>query len=209
MKTIIIVPGHASFKETTGLPLPKHIEKDSYWVLKDFQYGEPPFYIEHIQKALELASDDSLVVFSGGRTKKESGSLWSEAKTYDEIAKTLPNYPRHVALEEHARDSFQNLDFSIRKFISLYGEAPTKILIVGWSFKEIRFKIHAEALGIDLTHIEYIGVNNPPQDKMVSALLGESDILKEFLATPLGDSGVLKERRQNRDPFNDGDPKDY
>lgn len=209
MKRLIIVPGHASFNAEVTLPLPDDFEKDSYWALKDFQLGEPPFYIAHIAKALEVASDDSLVVFSGGRTKKESGEFWSEAKTYDEIAKTFQNYPTHTATEEYSRDSFQNLDFSMRKYASLYGQQALKITVVGWAFKESRFKIHAEALGIPLEHLEYIGVNNPPEEKMVDTLLGESNILKEYLTTPLGNSGTLLERRRARDPFNDGEPKDY
>jgi hypothetical protein len=207
MKDLIIVPGHASFLAEVQLPLPADIEDDAYWALRDFQKGEPRYYIEHIKKGLELADDDSLLVFSGGRTRLESGQLWSEARTYAEIANTFPNQPPHVALEEYSRDSLQNLEFSSRKFASLYGHQPLNIYIVGWAFKEERFKRHAEALNIANTH--YIGVNNPPDEKMTDALAGEQRILDDFLETPLGDSGTLQDRRSQRDPFNDGTPKDY
>jgi hypothetical protein len=209
MEKLIIVPGHASFRADTELPLPHNFEQDKYWALKDFQHGEPHFYVEHIRVGLELSGDNALLIFSGGRTKLESGEFWSEARTYDEIAKTFPNYPKNVALEEYARDSLQNLDFSIRKFVSLYGHQPSNISVVGWAFKESRFNHHAEALGLPPGILEYIGANNPSADKLTVALEGEAKIVNEFTNTPLGNSGSLLERRQQRDPYHDGEPKDY
>ena len=205
---LIIVPGHAAFKKEVSLPLPSDIEKDDLWVLQSFQAGEPPFYIEHIKSALELADNASIVVFSGGRTRLESGRAWSEAKTYYEIAKLLsPKLPR-VELEEYARDSFQNLDYSVRKFKSLTCTMPTKIFVVGWAFKAERYHVHAKTLGVTDT-FEYLGVNNPSEDDLQGALKGERATLEQFEVTPRGDSGPLLDKRLQRDPWGDGEPQEY
>lgn len=208
--SLIVVPGHASFKAEVSLPLPLDFHNDEYWALQDFQKGEPPYYVEHIQRALELADDESLIIFSGGRTREDSGRFWSEARTYDEIAKTFPKYPNaHVALEEYAKDSFQNLEFSIRKFVSLIGHEPARITVVGWKFKEKRFQLHAQTLEVSLDTFQYLGVNNPDPNSLRSALAGEERAVQLFTETPLGDGGLLEQKRYQRDPWNDGQPSDY
>ncbi|MDB5180592.1 MAG: hypothetical protein JWO54_350, partial [Candidatus Saccharibacteria bacterium] len=127
---LIIVPGHASFKEDVTLPLSAKVDDDSLWALQSFQAGEPGFYIKHIKKGLELTDEDSLLMFSGGRTRAASGKFWSEAKTYSEIAKLLSTKAPHAVLEEYARDSYQNLDYSLREFKSITGAMPTKVFVV-------------------------------------------------------------------------------
>lgn len=206
---LIIVPGHASFKEEVGLPLAANFQEDSRWALQSFQHGEPPYYIEHIRKALNLVNDRSLLVFSGGKTRKESGQIWSEAKTYDEIAKTFLNYPLgQVALEEYARDSFQNLDLSIRMFEKSQGIRPHLITVVGWTFKEERFQFHAQTLNLQ-SSFRYAGANNPRPEDLESALVGEAKTLRDFAETPHGDKGILLEKRLSRDPWDEGDPTNY
>ncbi len=86
LQDLVLVAGHAAFKSTvTGVP--NDPESDDSWVLQDFQIGEPPFYLEHIRRGVVLAANNpvALLVFSGGRTRHESGP-WSEAKTYHEVA---------------------------------------------------------------------------------------------------------------------------
>ncbi len=85
-ENLIIVAGHAAFKEGIA-SCPHNPGKDEHWVLQSFQHGEPPYYIEHIQKGVELLQKDplSLLVFSGGRTRKEAGH-WSEAASYKSVA---------------------------------------------------------------------------------------------------------------------------
>jgi len=207
---LIIVPCHASFKSDTYIPLPEDIENDDYWALQPFQKGEPPFYLEHIREGVKLTDDESLLVFSGGRTREESGRIWSESKTYDEIAKTLPNYvDERAELEEYARDSFQNLDFSIRKFKHLFGHEPDMIYVIGWKFKEKRFQFHADTLQIRNASFKYVGVNNPRPEDLAGALIGEEKTLKSFMENPHGDEGVLLEKRLLRDPWQDGSPDNY
>src|SRR5437899_2579301 len=51
---LIVVAGHAVYV-ADNFADPR---ADSAWCLQDFQRGEPPFYLEHIQRGVELAADD-------------------------------------------------------------------------------------------------------------------------------------------------------
>ena len=206
---LIIVPGHAAFKKEVALPLPPNVENDDLWVLQSFQASEPHFYIEHIKKGLELIDEKSLLIFSGGRTRAAAGEFWSEAKTYSEIAKSFSPKASHAVLEEYARDSYQNLEYSLLKFKSLTGYTPSKVLVVGWSFKADRYKFHADTLGIPTKYFQYVGVNNPTESELDDALRGELKTLNEFKAAPFGDTGMLLEKRLQRDPWGDGEPTEY
>lgn len=209
-KKLVIVPGHASFKEAVKLPLPANFDHDDYWALQPFQKGEPPFYIEHIKQALAISDPQSLIVFSGGRTRVESGAFWSEAQTYHEIASRISHeHPVNIALETYARDSFQNLDFSVRKFKQHTGCDPEMVYVVGWTFKKDRFDFHAKTLGIQASIFTYIGVNNPIPEDLASALADEQKTLHQFYDDPFGEEGVLLDKRRQRDPYSDGLPTEY
>jgi len=215
---LVIVPGHASFKRTVSpvIPLPENVLDDQYWALEPFQAGEPRYYGEHISHGIQLANEDQAqLVFSGGRTREESGSIWSEALSYYRTAKELylPNddaYPTlkkvmaGIALEEFARDSFQNIEFPLLNFVNRYGTTPQHIKVVGWGFKEDRFKHHASTLGIPSGAFSYEGVNNP--DDLDSALAGETKAAVDFKRVPRGDSGELQDKRNRRNPYHDVGP---
>ncbi|OLL24082.1 hypothetical protein NEOLI_003126 [Neolecta irregularis DAH-3] len=145
---MIMVPGHAIFKGTgDGI-------SDSDWILQPFQYGQGPTFIQHIESSLDLALQDSesLVIFSGGQSRKDAG-MRSESQSYWELAKTrglLDKFNKtSVFIEEFARDSFENLLFSVCRFYELAGSFPTKITVVGLDFKRSRFQNqHRKALMI-------------------------------------------------------------
>jgi hypothetical protein len=210
VKKLIIVPGHASFREEVQLPLPTHFDKDVYWALQSFQKGEPPFYVEQIKEALAVSDAHSLVVFSGGRTRLESGAFWSEAQTYYEIAKKFSSEQHiNMTLETYARDSFQNLDFSVRKFRQHTGADPEAICVIGWAFKKDRFDFHAKTLGIQPSVFTYVSVNNPLPEDLPGALVGEQKTLQQFKDDPFGEGKILYDKRSQRDPYSDGLPTDY
>ena len=205
---LIIVPGHAPFKNSVE-KVPDNFQEDKYWVLQEFQRGEPPYYIEHIKEATKLAELDkkSLLVFSGGRSRPESEN-WSEAATYKAIYDRLnPDSPSdNVELEKFARDSFENLKFSLYQFYRKIGRYPVHVTVAGWIFKRERFCFHADTLGIDPAHFTYAGVNNPKD--LAGALKGEERALTDFRNDPFGDKGVLASKRLERNPFNDTNPYD-
>jgi len=208
---LIIIAGHAAFKDSIET-VPDNPAKDKYWVLQSFQHGEPSYYIEHIRKGSELLAEDdaSLLMFSGGRTRRKAGH-WSEAATYQAIAEHY-NYWTHdakklmarTALELYARDSFQNLQFSLYEFYQLTGKYPDHVMIVGWQFKAARFDHHRATLGIPAEKFVYVGVNNP--EDLEGAMKGEERALAQFQADPMGAESPLADKRAERNPFNEQHP---
>jgi len=64
-----------------------------------------------------------------------------------------------VTTEDAALDSFQNLLFSIARFREITGEYPTRITVVGHSFKRHRFeRLHRHALRWPKLRFKYEGV---------------------------------------------------
>ena len=203
---LILVAGHAAFKDQLR-SCPAEPEKDDGWVLQSFQQGEPPYYIEHIQKGVELLKEtpDSLLLFSGGRTRKEAGH-WSEAASYKSLTEHFGYWGdpeqqlvARVDLEEFARDSFQNLEYGLYRYYQLKGTYPEHVTVVGWKFKADRFDLHRQALGIPAKSFTYVGVNNPVD--LVGALKGEERALEQFRADPTGARPPLSDKRTERNPF--------
>lgn len=210
---LIVVAGHAAFKDSIET-VPDDPANDAYWVLQSFQRGEPPYYIEHIRKGTELLAEDeaSLLMFSGGRTRREAGH-WSEAATYQAIAEHY-NYWTHdakklmarTALELYARDSFQNLQFSLYEFYRLMGKYPGHVTVVGWQFKAARFDHHRATLRIPVEKFTYVGANNP--EDLAGAMKGEEKAVEQFQTDPTGIRSPLGDKRVERNPFNEQDPYD-
>lgn len=197
---LIIVAGHAAFKDTVKL-VPVNPRLDEYWVLQSFQSGEPPYYMEHIYKGVQLlkSSPDSLLMFSGGYTRLEAGH-WSEASTYAAIAKDIYGVQDRIVLEEYARDSYENLEFSLFRFYEIMGFYPKHITVVGWGFKKRRFELHERTLHIPNNRFTYVGCNDPID--LDGAMRGEEKTLELFMADPCGDKLPLSEKKQKRNPFN-------
>lgn len=207
---LIVVAGHASFKDSVEI-VPDDPGSDDYWVLQAFQAGEPPYYIEHIRKGVELLKKDeaSLLAFSGGRTRREGGH-WSEAATYQAIAEhyrfwddepTCNRLLARTALEQYARDSFENLQFSLYQFYRLFGKYPRYVTVVGWGFKAHRFDQHRATLGIPASKFTYVECNNP--EDLTGAIKGEERTLAQFQADPTGVHSPLADKRIERNPFDE------
>jgi hypothetical protein len=200
---LIIVPGHAALRADVEV-LPEHFLDDAYWALQVFQVGELPYYFEHVEEGLRLLKEhpNSVMALSGGRTRQEAGD-WSEAASYLEIAKRSSEWDSRLEdrtlLEEYARDSFENIDFSLRLFRQRFGHIPEHIYVVGWGFKEARIRLHFAAIGIREARYSFVGVNNPPD--LASAEQGEAKTRADFKLYPTGDGGELANKRQRRNPY--------
>ena len=60
--------------------------------------------------------------------------------------------------QEHARDSFENLLFSLCRFHGLTGAYPEKLLIVSYEFKHQRFaSLHAKAVRWPAAQLSFLG----------------------------------------------------
>lgn len=197
----IICAAHAVY--TGGAPA--DVWLDSAWVLQSFQHGEPPFYVEHLRTAVNLAAADeaALLVLSGGRTRAEAGPK-SEAQGYHQVAEILdwfghPQVREQTLLEEFSRDSFENLLFGICRFKQSTGAYPERVTAVSWAFKQQRFDFHRATIGFPAERFTFAGVNNPPD--LAEAVRGEQRALAEFRADPLGQGPVLSAKRDHRNPF--------
>ena len=62
------------------------------------------------------------------------------------------------AEQEHARDSFENLLFSLCRFHALTGSYPEKLLIVSYEFKHERFaSLHTKAVRWPTLRLSFLG----------------------------------------------------
>ncbi|RPA96582.1 hypothetical protein L873DRAFT_1743633 [Choiromyces venosus 120613-1] len=176
-------------------------------MIEDFQRGEVDTYVRHIKAGIEAASQDpeSLLVFSGGETKSAAGPL-SEAESYYRLAHTLNLLPTtllsRTTTEIHARDSYQNLIFSIARFHELTNTYPTAITLISHAFKEPRFlRNHLRAISYPEANFNFLGIDSEEGvGEMV--LKGEArtrQVWDEDLYGCKGE-GELRRKRQGRNP---------
>jgi hypothetical protein len=202
MDALIMVAGHAVY---TGKDFLKP-EDDINWFLQPFQKGEPPFYIEHAKVGVEIAakSPSSVLVFSGGQTRAEAGPI-SEALSYWRVAEHFgwwghPEVRERVVCEEYARDSYENVLFSMCRFREVAGSYPHRITCVSWAFKEVRFNLHREAIRFSSSHYQFVVANNPVDLKKANESEEKNAILP-FKEDPYGNKPMLANKRSARNPF--------
>lgn len=217
---LVLVPGHAIYHHTRSSEDPT---ADRHWLLQPFQQTEATVFCAHIRTAAAILARDAhaMIVFSGGRTRQlpshgtdsEDGKKGlSEAESYARAAEALGlELPRHrLVLEPYARDSLENVAYALCAFErATGGRLPEKMTVVGWGFKARRFRAHVSALAAvdarlkglanDDAAFEYVGVGEPTD--AAGADKGEQKALEAFESEPLGNAGVLLEKRRARDPY--------
>ena len=185
---LVIVPGHSVIDVNqffTGSAV-----KESAWKLLDYQehQGLPEIISTHINTAINITLRDNraLLIFSGGQTRIDAGPI-SEGLSYYLYSKRLEllqNIETRVATEEFARDSYENLLFSICRFFEMAGVYPSKITVVGFDFKMNRFRdLHRKAIKYPLEHFEYVSLDptiSYPAFDALKARLGESAAFQAF-----------------------------
>jgi hypothetical protein len=128
--------------------------------LLDGTYFAQRRYMLHVQAA--AADDRSVLVFSGGYTRGEAGAR-SEAGSYWHVANAFEWFGKvgvepRALLEDRARDSLENLLFSMCRFRQFTGRYPTRITVVSYDFKRKRFlEQHAKSLSFPLDRVVFIG----------------------------------------------------
>jgi hypothetical protein len=210
---LIIVAGHAVLRLSN---LKNADKQDDGWYLLSYQrnQGFPYIISSHIKKGVILAKNDpsSLLIFSGGQTRKDVGPT-SEAASYYYLAQeknwlsqTSSNLINRVYLEEYARDSYENLLFSICRFYEIVNEYPKNIIVVGFDFKNKRFTdFHRKAIGFPSQNFTYYGIKSTsvsPNFNQNNAIKGENIAIKSFSNDLYGcNDPSLYSKKKLRNPF--------
>lgn len=210
---LIVVAGHAVFVghnfEAGDEPT-----DTADWTLLPYQMRQLPAFIEHVRHGVTLAMQrpNSLLLFSGGETRSAAGPR-SEAQSYWWVAdahnwfEAGPNVRARAYTEEFARDSFENLLFSLCRFRELVGKYPQHLTVISLPFKRQRFEtLHRAALRWPSERFEYVGIDGAAeQDDAETARVAaaeQKNSLLPFHDDPYGCKigGVLSEKRASRDP---------
>ncbi|KAG2319605.1 hypothetical protein Bca4012_054151 [Brassica carinata] len=205
LKNLVMVAGHSVYTSSNC----GKIDKEESWFLESYQKhpGQAATFLSHIEKGVEAAGreDESLLLFSGGETRKEAGPR-SEAQSYWTVAESKGWFGKddvrsRALTEEHARDSFENLFFSVCRFRELTGSYPHNITVVSYDFKEERFAhLHRSAMGFPESRFFYLGTPASLSSKE-GALKGEGVVRAQFQEDPYGCDGSLWRKKLKRDPF--------
>lgn len=206
LHNLVMVAGHSVYTSNSC----GKIEDESSWYLEPYQKnpGQAATFVEHIKVGVQTAAkdDESLLLFSGGETRKSAGPR-SEAQSYWTVAEAEVWFGKKDAVrsrtltEENARDSFENLLFSICRFRELTGTYPHNITVVSYDFKEERFsQLHRSALRFPENRFSFHGTPAPPAS-IEGAMKGEAIARAQFQSDPYGCFGTLHRKRVKRDPF--------
>jgi len=204
----VIVAGHAVLRVSY---LKKASFNDIGWYLLPYQTnrGFPGIIRSHIQKGIELATQDSksLLLFSGGQTRRDVGPL-SEGLSYYLVANFYKWFSEDllpfVYVEEFAKDSYENLLFSLCRFKEVTNHYPSRITVVGFDFKSYRFtELHRKAIHFPKENFTYVGLEPLHRNfDHQQAKLGEHIAVQEFIKDMYGcrdENLVVKKKKRN--PF--------
>jgi hypothetical protein len=224
---LIIVAGHAVLDPASSRSSEGDYTDDAAWLLLSYQKqtGLPDVIIEHINAGINLSASlpRSLLIFSGGETRKSSGPL-SEAASYFTVADALHMFPiesnddvekqstrERTYTEEYATDSYENVLYSVCRFYEIAGVYPKDITVISFTFKEHRFtNIHAPAMNFPISNFHYIGIDPPASTSakpnnfdLAASTVGERDnALSLFEEDPYGCyKEKLIQKRKERNPF--------
>ncbi|XP_023895252.1 uncharacterized protein C57A10.07 [Quercus suber] len=206
LQNLVMVAGHSVYTSSSC----GKVDKEDSWFLESYQKnpGQASTFVRHIQEGVDIAAKDdaALLLFSGGETRKDAGPR-SEAQSYWSVAESEGWFGREenvrwrALTEEHARDSFENLLFSVCRFRELTGTYPYNITVVSYDFKEERFAhLHRTAIGFPESRFFYLGTPASSTSKE-AALKGEALVRAQFQGDPYGCQGSLYRKRLGRDPF--------
>ncbi len=199
--TLIIVACHAVFRE--GCTAPGLVELDSS---REGGYsGEGHFYRNHVRAGVLRAAEspDCRLYFSGGQTQAKLPGR-SEARSYWEVARDHdwwghPEVEARASCEVFARDSFENLVYTMAMFQQDSGDLPKNVVFIGWAFKALRVDMHRSAIKWPRERFEYLGVHMP--DDLDKAMEGEAAVLKAVEHDPYLMGPEFAAKREARNPF--------
>lgn len=189
--------------------------EDAAWLLLPYQLDQslPGAFVSHIERGVSIAANDPgvLLVFSGGQTRSNAGPR-SEGLSYWLVGEHFQwwgqakSVRKRAFVEEYARDSFENLLFSIARFREVTGQYPRRFTVVGYDFKKTRFQhLHRGALRIPEAAFVYEGIQPPPGSHFDLTSATEGELTNAVLLFQKDSYGcndeVLRTKRLGRNPF--------
>jgi len=216
---LIIVAGHSISKTINEVPT--DVNK---WNIKSFQTEEINTFISHIITGILVAkyNKNSTLIFSGGQTQNIAGPL-TEGQSYWYIANAMnwlnnDNIKERATTEEFAKDSYENLIFSICRYHEFTGKYPKFITIISYPYKHYRFvNLHRQAIKFPESKFQFIGMTYDLIDEGTTSLIFPPKItdiptdlpdfelnhsISNFKTDPFGCKGVLLQKKKDRNPFN-------
>jgi hypothetical protein len=134
--------------------------------------GEDRFYEEHILDGLRIgrSSGYEAIALSGGHTRDRIPSFPSQEVTNSEGEGMLEFVVSHglvgakpptVFDESYAHDSFENVFFSILSYYQKFSAWPSRVGVVSWKFKAVRFYLIACGLKLGDGKFFFYGSGDP------------------------------------------------
>jgi hypothetical protein len=207
--TLVIVAGHAIYTGSRWEAADLRNERN--WFLEQYQAGMVDTFLAHIRVGVELVANDStaLLMFSGGITRagvgprSEGSSYWLAADALDWFGERRSVLNR-TQVEGFARDSLENLLFSVCRFRQVTGRYPHDVKVVSFNFKRQRFTtVHRRALRFPSRRFTFVGVDPPGAEGRNAKLyaMERARTLGPFGADPYAcNDSSLHGKRLDRNP---------
>jgi len=149
-------------------------------------------------EALNMGYYQTLAI-SGGYTKKQLEKNEAQGMLDWSLDLGLNIDRARVILEQYARDSFENVLFSMCRFYEEFSKFPESVTVCSWRSKKMRFAIIANVLSIPC--YSFFGVGNKKELKQQEAKLCEV-----IRYDPFHRGLYFAQKRLLRDPWNKGNP---
>lgn len=158
------------------------------WLLEPFQKQSEDHisFFKHLELSLlELHNNigNSALVISGGYTKDKIEK--SESSSYLQLAENVgflknPYFRKNtnILIDEFARDSYENILYSLITFYKRFHKLPNKITIIGFGFKRERF------LSSHLVTLGYYSMPNKEDDNITLKKLSDTNHVKYIESGP-------------------------
>lgn len=175
---------------------------------RESRESEAALYHALARRLVAAGVYDAWVAAGAGEVTPEVARLWELVLP----PPTTQTAPATIVEEPHARDSFENVLFSLVRSHMVSGQFPTSLTIVGFAFKEHRFVLlHLEALQWT-GRVRYCGNSPFPPLPRRQAYFAELAAAEERMAAqpfgrdPYGLRLPLADKKHSRNPFGDTSP---
>ena len=159
-KSLLIVAGHAIWERGQWYGIePNKFDPDA--MRKSIE--------EHVQCGCDYVRSNTpkydILVFSGGNSRPNNdppltNSEAAGMREYAESKGWLPSFADRIIIETFARDSFENIFFSMLAFRNQEKTWPSRIGIISMPHKSIRYMLMAVGLGIQPSQFTFHSIGS-------------------------------------------------